>query len=159
MVLYIVRAVAYEIPYYGGRSQGRGKPKAPTLKKRPNGRKRTFSMTGSTVNGSTNDEKENFKRRSLDLSEGDEPDDLTEEGRSGDYPCEFVVPLADLNREPGHQVDGPVGCEYGQPFHQWVQEREKAKMIMSSRFRIARFSVRLLFFSFGFAGQIEVQSL
>ena len=83
MALYIVRAVAYEIPYYGGRAQGKGKPQAPTLKERPNGRKRAFSMTGSIANGSTNDGKENFKRRSLDLSEGDEPDDLTEEGRLG----------------------------------------------------------------------------
>lgn len=46
MLLYIVRATYYEIPYVGGRAQGKGKPAKPTLEQRPDGRRRKFSITG-----------------------------------------------------------------------------------------------------------------
>lgn len=76
MILYIVRAIAYEIPYYGGRARGRGRPQAPQLTERPGGWKRALSISGTTGNG--NEEKEGAKKRiSLD---SDEADDLTEEG-------------------------------------------------------------------------------
>ncbi len=79
MVLYLFRAVAYEIPHYGGRAQGRRRPQAPTLTERPNGRKRTFSITGPSPNRSAGDEKEAKKRRSFD-SDREDMDDITEEG-------------------------------------------------------------------------------
>lgn len=76
IILYIVRAVAYEVPYYGGRARGRRRPLAPTLTERPDGRKRVLSINGTSGSGS--DEKEGLKNgRSLD---SDEADDLTEEG-------------------------------------------------------------------------------
>ena len=77
MVLYVARAITYEIPYYGGRAQGKGRPQAPTLTERPNGRKRTFSISSPVTNGTANDEKEKTKRRSWD---SDEWADLTEAG-------------------------------------------------------------------------------
>ena len=80
MILYLFRAVAYEIPFYGGRAQGRQRPQAPTLKERPNGRKRTFSLSGLPVNGTVGGRKEN-KRRSLDSIEWDETEDITEDGQ------------------------------------------------------------------------------
>ena len=72
MVLYVFRAIAYETPFYGGRAQGTTRPRAPTLTKRPNGRKRTFSIGGQIANGSVSDTKEE--------EDEDGADDLTEEG-------------------------------------------------------------------------------
>ena len=46
LILYIVRAVTYEIPYVGGRARGRQRPRAPSLAERPSGRPRTFSIAG-----------------------------------------------------------------------------------------------------------------
>lgn len=78
MVLYVIRAIAYEIPHYGGRARGRRRPQAPTLRERPDGRKRTLSLSGVPGSGSASDKKEGHKRRrSLDSNEGEE---LTEEG-------------------------------------------------------------------------------
>lgn len=46
LILYILRAVTYEIPYVGGRARGRQPPRAPSLAERPIGRPRTFSIGG-----------------------------------------------------------------------------------------------------------------
>lgn len=77
ILLYLVRAIAYEIPYFGGRARGRRRPRAPSLAERPNGRRRTFSISGaisgsegvtSGTSGSEGDEKEGLRKR---WSEGD----------------------------------------------------------------------------------------
>lgn len=55
LLLYIVRAATYEVPFVGGRARGRRRPRAPSLAERPNGRARTFSiggpLTGSEIEG------------------------------------------------------------------------------------------------------------
>lgn len=84
MVLYIFRAAFYEIPYYGGRAQGKRRPRAPTLKERPNGRKRAFSIGGAsgvdTYEDGEGEERQRVKRRSIDHGSGDEDGDIGEEG-------------------------------------------------------------------------------
>ena len=91
VLLYIIRAVAYEIPYFGGRARGRGRPRAPSLKERPNGRRRTFSISGPSSGFVVGDENEKagLKGRGLDggvrdeaaaNSEDDETVDITAEG-------------------------------------------------------------------------------
>lgn len=45
LLLYVFRAVTYEVPYIGGRARGRQRPRAPSLAERPNGRRRNFSIT------------------------------------------------------------------------------------------------------------------
>jgi len=52
LLLFTVRSLYHEIPYYGGRAQGKRRPRAPTLTERPGGRRRTFSISGS-AGGST----------------------------------------------------------------------------------------------------------
>ena len=84
MILYLVREIAYEIPFYGGRARGRRRPRAPSLVERPNGRRRTFSISGASVgsaSASASDDKAGLTRRVLDdvESSGDEVD-VTEEG-------------------------------------------------------------------------------
>ncbi|KAL6711154.1 hypothetical protein ACN47E_005685 [Coniothyrium glycines] len=44
LILYIVRAIAYEIPVIGGRARGKARPRAPSLTERPSGRRRRFSL-------------------------------------------------------------------------------------------------------------------
>ncbi|KAF2852967.1 hypothetical protein T440DRAFT_466529 [Plenodomus tracheiphilus IPT5] len=44
LVLYILRAVSYEIPYVGGRARGKARPRAPSLTERPSGNRRKFSL-------------------------------------------------------------------------------------------------------------------
>ncbi len=80
IALYIIRAIAYEVPFFGGRARGRGRPLAPSLKERPNGRRRTFSI--STGSGSASDEHGTLRNRILETldSSGDETGDITEEG-------------------------------------------------------------------------------
>lgn len=34
------------MPYYGGRARGQGRPRAPSLKERPDGHRRRFSLAG-----------------------------------------------------------------------------------------------------------------
>jgi hypothetical protein len=51
-LLYIWRAGTYEIPVIGGRARGRGRPVAPSLSERPDGRKRTLSLTGTVADDS-----------------------------------------------------------------------------------------------------------
>ena len=91
MILYIIRAVAHETPYFGGRACGRRRPRAPSLVERPNGRKRTFSFSGPSsgfIVGDEND-KTGLKKRTLDgrvrdeagaISEEEEAEDITVEG-------------------------------------------------------------------------------
>ena len=80
IILYIVRAIAYEIPVFGGRARGRGRPRAPSLIERPNGRRRTFSI--STGSGSASDEHGILRNKIMETvdSSGDETADITEEG-------------------------------------------------------------------------------
>ncbi|WEW55135.1 hypothetical protein PRK78_000563 [Emydomyces testavorans] len=51
ILLYIWRATTYEIPIIGGRARGRRRPVAPSLSERPSGRRRAFSLTGTTYDG------------------------------------------------------------------------------------------------------------
>lgn len=44
IILYLWRAVAYEIPVIGGRAQGRQRPRAPTLTERPDGETRNLGL-------------------------------------------------------------------------------------------------------------------
>jgi hypothetical protein len=44
LVLYIFRAIAYEVPLVGGRARGESRPRAPSLTERPSGRPRRFSL-------------------------------------------------------------------------------------------------------------------
>ena len=44
LVLYIFRAVTYEIPFVGGRARGKARPRAPSLTERPTGHRRRFSL-------------------------------------------------------------------------------------------------------------------
>ncbi|KAF3036164.1 hypothetical protein E8E12_003529 [Didymella heteroderae] len=44
LVLYVFRAVTYEIPVVGGRARGKARPRAPSLTERPNGHRRRFSL-------------------------------------------------------------------------------------------------------------------
>lgn len=57
LLLYIIRSISYEIPYFGGRARGRRKPKAPSLAERPNGRPRSFSISVQTPSSSGKAEK------------------------------------------------------------------------------------------------------
>lgn len=52
LVLYIFRAITYELPYFGGRARGRQRPRAPSLTERPSGRARTFSIVRPVMSGS-----------------------------------------------------------------------------------------------------------
>jgi hypothetical protein len=49
LLLYISRAVTYEVPYIGGRARGRQRPIAPCLVEKPNGRPRGFSINASAA--------------------------------------------------------------------------------------------------------------
>ncbi|KAJ8111975.1 hypothetical protein OPT61_g5551 [Boeremia exigua] len=59
LILYVFRAVAYEIPVVGGRARGKTRPRAPSLTERPNGHRRRFSLarpkedTGSSTGADT----------------------------------------------------------------------------------------------------------
>ncbi|KAM0795997.1 hypothetical protein BDR22DRAFT_893686 [Usnea florida] len=81
IILYIIRAVAHEIPSIGGRAHGRSRPRAPSLAERPNGRRRTFSFSGGSSGFSVGDEggKGGVKRRGVDGA-GDIDEEEEEEG-------------------------------------------------------------------------------
>lgn len=66
LVLYIFRAIAYEVPYFGGRARGRQKPRAPSFAERPSGRARTFSIGGPVTSGSESDGREGMRWRPHD---------------------------------------------------------------------------------------------
>lgn len=75
LLLYIVRWITYEIPYFGGRARGRRKPRAPSLAERPNGRPRSFSITVPAPPSSSNDsseEKSGLRERLQDSPDRDE---------------------------------------------------------------------------------------
>lgn len=57
LLLYIVRALAYQVPYLGGKARGKRRPRAPSLAERANGRARTFSF-GNANGGGGDKEKE-----------------------------------------------------------------------------------------------------
>jgi hypothetical protein len=45
LLLYIARSITHEIPFVGGRAQGKARPRAPSLTERPSGHRRKFSLT------------------------------------------------------------------------------------------------------------------
>lgn len=45
LFLYIARSITHEIPFVGGRAQGKARPRAPSLTERPSGHRRKFSLT------------------------------------------------------------------------------------------------------------------
>jgi len=49
VLLYIWRSIAHEIPYIGGRARGKARPRAPSLKERPDGHRRKFSLAPATA--------------------------------------------------------------------------------------------------------------
>jgi hypothetical protein len=78
VVLYIFRQVWYWVPIWGGRAQGRSRPRAPSLK----ARKRNLSLAGIMGNASPERvQDEGFRRRhernsseqSLDLAIDEDP--------------------------------------------------------------------------------------
>ena len=48
LLLYCWRSATYELPYVGGRARGRQRPRAPSLKERPDGHRRRISLPGVT---------------------------------------------------------------------------------------------------------------
>jgi hypothetical protein len=70
LILYVFRAVTYEIPVIGGRARGKARPRAPSLTERPNGHRRNFSLarskedTGNSTGSGTVDAPEARSRRS-----------------------------------------------------------------------------------------------
>lgn len=64
LVLYIFRALAYEIPFIGGRARGNQRPRAPSFAERPSGRARTFSIPG--IGSTGNEDEQGVKWRSRD---------------------------------------------------------------------------------------------
>ena len=79
VLLYIFRAIAYDIPYIGGRARGRQRPRAPNLAQRPSGRPRTLSLTSGRTRGADDFEHETFKQRRSKLGMGTEGTDATED--------------------------------------------------------------------------------
>lgn len=49
IVLYLWRTATFELPQIGGRARGRQRPRAPSLKERPDGHRRRFSLAGVPV--------------------------------------------------------------------------------------------------------------
>ena len=49
IVLYLWRSATFELPQIGGRARGRQRPRAPSLKERPDGHRRRFSVAGVPV--------------------------------------------------------------------------------------------------------------
>ena len=48
VLLYIWRSITHEIPLIGGRARGKARPRAPSLKERPDGHRRRFSLAPAT---------------------------------------------------------------------------------------------------------------
>lgn len=95
MLLYIIRAVAYEIPYFGGRARGRRRPRAPSLVERPNGRRRTFSIGGPSSGFVVGDENEKAglrRRKGVDGGVSDGGGGIEEEdGEDGEDGAEDIT--------------------------------------------------------------------
>jgi hypothetical protein len=49
IVLYLWRSATFDLPQIGGRARGRQRPRAPSLKERPDGHRRQFSVAGVPV--------------------------------------------------------------------------------------------------------------
>ena len=49
LLLYIARTFVHEVPIYGGRWQGRPRPRGPSLSARPDGRPRRFSIAAAAT--------------------------------------------------------------------------------------------------------------
>lgn len=49
VLLYLWRSATFELPQVGGRARGRQRPRAPSLKERPDGHRRRFSLVGVPV--------------------------------------------------------------------------------------------------------------
>lgn len=49
IALYLWRTATFELPQVGGRARGRQRPRAPSLKERPDGHRRRFSLAGVPV--------------------------------------------------------------------------------------------------------------
>ncbi|KAF2761159.1 hypothetical protein EJ05DRAFT_483555 [Pseudovirgaria hyperparasitica] len=54
LLLYIWRSVVHEVPIVGGRAQGRLRPRAPSLRERPDGHRRRISLVGRPISISGN---------------------------------------------------------------------------------------------------------
>ena len=48
VLLYVWRSITHEIPFIGGRARGKARPRAPSLKERPDGHRRRFSLAPAT---------------------------------------------------------------------------------------------------------------
>ncbi|KLJ06170.1 hypothetical protein EMPG_10399 [Blastomyces silverae] len=70
LLLYIWRASTYEIPIIGGRARGRQRPQVPSFSERPDGRRRTFSLTRSLYDGDDDGGVEDNSSSSNDDSDG-----------------------------------------------------------------------------------------
>jgi hypothetical protein len=51
ILLYLWRAIQYEIPFVGGRARGRARPRAPTLTERPSGDPRVLGLAKISSRG------------------------------------------------------------------------------------------------------------
>lgn len=71
LVLYIFRALAYDIPFIGGRARGSQRPRAPSFTERPSGRARTFSIPG--IGSTGNEDEEGVRWRSRDAKTPADP--------------------------------------------------------------------------------------
>ena len=49
IALYLWRSATFDLPQIGGRARGRQRPRAPSLKERPDGHRRQFSVAGVPV--------------------------------------------------------------------------------------------------------------
>ncbi|KAF2432695.1 hypothetical protein EJ08DRAFT_108868 [Tothia fuscella] len=55
LLLYLWRAIHYELPIVGGRARGRARPRAPTLTERPSGNPRTLGLARISSRGEDDD--------------------------------------------------------------------------------------------------------
>lgn len=70
--LYVWRSIWYEMPIVGGRAQGKRRPRAPSLKERPNGKPRRFSMVRpATLNEHVAQARDTNEERDEDLENDD----------------------------------------------------------------------------------------
>lgn len=69
IVLYLWRSATYEIPYVGGRARGKGRPRAPSLAERPDGRhRRKISVPGISRPSESDADATGVKRSSMDAA-------------------------------------------------------------------------------------------
>lgn len=81
LLLYLLRAVSYEIPVIGGRARGMVRPRAPSLTERPSGHRRKFSLARRDGNrhmlstGSVMGDAQDARYRHLEEEEEDDEQD------------------------------------------------------------------------------------